>query len=254
MKPLILYHPKLFYTGISDDGASSSDVADVLCIENISENIKWTDEELVKLYSKLSVSLNRLVGSKWFDFKDGFMPINYTPLLDEMYSFLRKYKNKLESQPNFGETFTLAENALIEKRGFETIDEALISDEQNTVYMGINLLIDNIDKNGVNANSDSIHLLLDSIALKRSKVFLTSISGVSYLLEQYESFICQFENKLELILGVYKDNVLSQMDVNIPKIYFYVINIASALEKHGSKSEIVEYWLGIKESKRYNFS
>jgi hypothetical protein len=251
-KKVIINHSKLFYNGISENGHFSP--PDFLEVSKISNNINWTQKELLQLYRKLSNSISALTGSRWFDDSDDkFMPIDHVPILKEMFAFLDKFQARLNKQESFVRIYKLVRKSLIEKRKFTSIDEALISNDSQVVTNGINELIEKIAITGVEANIPSLNLLFDRVLFKRSESLLLAINAVWYIFDRHKDKIANLFNRhLILILDTYKDNVCFDMNLDIPQAYSYFIKIALLLQARKEQSSGIKYWIDIKNSKRYN--
>lgn len=253
LKKILINHPNLFYNGISKEG-SFSYREETLKITKISKSIDWTQKELFQLYKKLSDSIVQLAGSHWFeDSEDGFLLRDHVPLLQEMCKFLEMFKLRLKNKADFDHIYQLVYTSLIRKRKFTSIDEALISNEYEVVDNGIGELIENIKVIGFDANITSINLLIDRALFKRPESLLFAIEALWYLLDKHiQKMFDMFGHHLILLLETYRSNVYFDLSLDIPKVYSYLVKIASILQAKGAKSSAINYWIEIKNSKRFN--
>lgn len=250
----ITNHPKLWDNGILEDGAVSNPT--YLSVIKLSNYLDYTNIDCGKMFEKLKLSFFALLESRFFneDNDEGSFLINYTPLLNEMYSFLINYEKFLSSSVDFNDIKQQVYLELNKKRKFTQIKAALLSDDSKIIVNGISQLIIDMKVSGLQNNIDNIEFVIFRVLHKKIPALIYCIDFVLYCLQEYDDydFIEKYKENLILILHIYQNNVAQKLELEVPKVYSNLIMISDILNGKGISSENIDYWIKIKDSCRFN--
>lgn len=252
LKNYIINSNKLWYTGIKEKSAS---YPDSLHLSRFEKSFKWNSNEVVKIYSKLKTSLNSLLKSNHYKNDDGFFKDGHIKLMDEMLNFILKNNKALLQQKDYESTIKSLKDELQNKRGFEDINEGLLSDDSDKFLTSLNLLHKEIKENNIDSSIYQLGILVSRFLNKRKE-------GIDYCFEYLNYFIITYFSRKQIptelaksiIFGIdqYDKNTLEQLNLNVPKMSKHLISLSQAFHKKDYTSSGIEYWLKFKKDRRFN--
>jgi hypothetical protein len=262
IKSIIIKHDQLFHNGINQNNCfigADRYINFGHIKRNVKYDIKWNKEQAITIYNVLKEKFLRISNSSFLNsdsrMESGIFEINFVPLLTEMKNFLRQNRKNLSNEEDYEATFALVSSLLQREYHFNTIEEALSSDSNTIVYNGVNLLMEQIAEGEISSNENAIQLLVDRMILKRTGSFIYVLSAMYEIVRKNKWDDVKFiENKLLLLLSLYKGSVCVELNLKVPYVYYYLVKIALILKKYGNSpdNEDMNYWLEQMRSKRYN--
>lgn len=254
IKQALIENIRLWGNGLNEGSASPVNFIE---LSSIKKNIKWNKEEVHTIYTKLKDSFNKVISSHWYkyDCDQEYIPLNYNLLFEEMFKFLTDHQYILRMESDISEFNLKIHTELHKLRGFININEALISDDNNKIELGLKQLHNNIIITNIKEHDSSINIILDRILFKKKEGLRACINYIEYYLSKYytkENITPIITEKLLLILQTYTKDTIQELELEVPRNVRYFINISIALKKLGYKSTSINYWSKIKRSKRFN--
>jgi len=207
----------------------------------------WTKSEAILIYNRMVEELNKIenrinsIGGQE----------DFSNILQEMIYFLNEEKNKLKDIESFKE---VNEKVLKFYCYNLNVIENIISDNPNEVKWGLSDLSYFLQKkNAISEKEKMLSALLNKIIFGNVIAIEACIAClVSYLKDNSlkKLFLNDF-SPIIIILNKYSKNLPD----NTEKFFMIknMIKIAESLKIYSVKNEIIDYWIDIKEQKRYNY-
>ncbi|GHT72250.1 hypothetical protein AGMMS50262_00360 [Bacteroidia bacterium] len=250
----IIENKKLWYTGINTNGSISGeeDFIDLHLLDTKyakESGIEWSNAECVELYNKLKENFEkiqhcRIQADPIFSFKR---------ILEEMDMFLDNEASKLKSESDFQSIKQEVRKLYYEKRGYETITSALISDDHSKIITALSeLFYDIYYRVGIEKNKEALNLLMNKVLMKKTPALEACLGYLSNLLKsrKNEKLLRSFSSVLNLILNEYN---IEEDEIEKPFLHQNMIRIAEVLEYWGFQNDGIDKWLKIKSEKQFNF-
>jgi len=252
LKKYIIENKSLWDTGI---GEKSATLPDFIKLSRFERYINWSNDEVQAIYLKLKNELNKLLNSRYYKEDDLLFKNTYTDLLYEMSLFIKKNKTHLSKEQDLSTVVNSLKLELKNNRGFDVLNEGLVSDDQEQVYNSLSILYREIKESKIENYTYQLHLLVSRVINKRKEGLIYCFDYLDYFIKTY--FVRKkIPDDLQesLILGVnqYNKDELIALNLDVPKMSKYLINLAEILLKKGSNSDGIEYWLKFKKEKRFN--
>lgn len=252
LKQAIIKHKRLWNNGIHEKSASP---ANFIKLSSLRKDINWNKEETLEIYAKLKNSFNQMIVSPYFKEKnDPFFPLfKYNDLLNEMIEFIDDYRKELSTESDILEIRTSIITKFQELGKDIDVNKALLSDDNEKITNGLNLLYQNILKSKIEDYEISINLLVDRILFKKKEGLGNCLQYLAYYIsEKYNKNNISGEmiEKLQYMLNVYTTKDLQDLELDVPSNAKYLIQLSESLDNMGYNSN--DYWLALKKSRRFN--
>ncbi len=261
VKNMIINHHRLWDNGLSQKGGAeistftkgsskkSASNPSFIKLSEVEEKIKWSTEEVTKIYNKLTNSYNELKATQFFkrEENDGF--ISYTSLLNEMATFLNRHTDTLKEENDFCAIKNEIKNELFERRGFVNIEEGLLSNEHNSVIYAINELISSVNIFGIDGKLKYIDILLNRIVLMNEICLFNCIDIAFYYVRTYPNELLTEDvlSRVMMILKRYKEDVCLGLNIDKVQLYTTFIKMADFLKAQSKEDEVISYCISQKE-------
>jgi len=252
LKKYVLEGNSLWDNGINDDSAAHPDFLELSRFES---NVQWNNSEVKDIYLKLNTSLNQLLKSKFYDRKDDFFKSMHSSLLDEMLNFVLKNDKILSKELGYEDLVHLLQKELKDIRGFDILNDGLISDDSNQVFTSLNLLDRQIKEKGVEDFSYQLGLLISRFLNKRKEGLKYCFDYINYFVKTYylkRTIPKELEESIILGLNQYNKEILISLDLDVPKMSKHLISLSELFFKKGRESTGIKYWLDFKKERRFN--
>lgn len=250
VKKALLKHPRLWYTGIT--GNTIHGMFDNLNLMNLTKTklqkrgLTWTKNEVLKLYEKMKFPLAEVAR---MDHSDDFMQ-TFTPVLEEMVTFMEEYQSILHIQPDFEQNLVLARKLFYKKRKYEDIHLGLLSKDQgvvNNVLAELNLaVVEN------RAPQEALNILIYRIMLQVEPEFINSFSYLANWIADSTRFkvFKRFVPQILIILERYKN--YEELDATPSSLQHKLVRLAQVLSNNGVENEVINYWIQTGVTSRFN--
>lgn len=254
VKQCILNNQHLWDNGLRGEYSVSSETIKLTHFKNI---IEWSLPELTVIYNRLKDSLYQLVSHKSYQDKGSiYILSNYDDLFDEMYDFLDSNKKQLSTISDFSKTKRDVKRELNTTRGFEDIEIALCSDDKTTFKWGLRELLKAYRMGKIRNGEIYLLVLLDRILMQNQVSLRSSFDFASYILKNYYnshtlSKSILIKRKFFQILALYNEELLQEINQEIPIVGSYLADIATTLDTIGYKSKAITRWKAFLSNERY---
>lgn len=254
VKQCILTNQHLWDNGLRGEYSVSSETIKLTHFKNI---IEWSQPELTLIYNSLKESFYQLISHKSYQDKGSFYILsNYDDLFDEMYDFLDSNKKQLSTINDFSKTKRDVKRELNTTRGFEDIETALCSDDKTTFKWGLRELLKAYRMGKIRNGEIFLLVLLDRILMQNQVSLRSSFDFASYILKNYYnsyslSKSVLIKRKFFQILALYNEELLQEINQEIPIVGSYLADIATTLDKMGYKSKAITRWKTFLSNDRY---
>ncbi len=255
-KEKIKNHSRLWFNGVVNNQKAVG--GDFLHLSVFLKELEWSQEDIEIIYAKLKSSFETLINSSWYKKKTFILPFRHDKLLMEMHLFLQMYHSILVEKEDYLTIQKQIADALSERQGFHDLDEGLISNDRDTIINAMNALYREIGDKNISEFMYQIKILVSHFLLTKEIALDACIEYLSIYMQKYfdspnKDLLADIQNDLCLGIKKYQKETLFEMKFNLPKTMLYLITIAEVLKKHGLSNSGIEYWLEIKESKRFNW-
>lgn len=254
VKQCILQSQYLWDNGLHGEYSTTSETIKLSHFKNI---IEWDLSELIIIYNRLKESFYELISNKFYQIKGGVYIVgSYDKLFDEMYDFLETNKNLLSTIDEYKRTKHDVKKELNTTRGFEDIEIALSSEDASTFKWGLRELLKAYRMGKTKKGEVLLLVLLDRILLQNQVSLRSSLDFASYILKNYYttrslSKSALIRRKYLQILALYNEELLQDINQEIPFTGRYLADIAITLEKMQCKSKHISRWKTFLSSGRY---
>lgn len=211
-------------------------------IEMFSKNIRWSvsgwktiAENMLKNISIIEEHDKERKASNYFN-------VAHMELLTEMRLFC---VNIHDSEGYDIEYVTKQiDEILADRRGFDSISEAICSDDYNTVVQGLNMLNVLLKVDGFDAHIDEIAMVLSHAIMKHNVAPGRCIEFLAYMMHQYRELMIQhFSVQLILLLKNYCEYDYEALNLNVPVTNHHLSLIAFRMKPDFDEQTVLEYWI-----------
>ncbi|MFA9388754.1 MAG: hypothetical protein ACERKD_03050 [Prolixibacteraceae bacterium] len=256
IKNAIVQSKYLFNSGIEiKDGRISSSQRKFIRIHRLRkrdsnpEGLLFNENEIKIIYDVLISELNKIEKkvSKGFDFE------KFTDLLEEMLDFLDSNEDVLKSISTYTEILKLTQHLLQQERGYQELREGIIFKEGVVYYNALNELTRHLyQKAEIAPHQELFDFILAKIYIIDSKDLDRTLNVVSSWFRELISKDClrPYGERMCNILD--RHRIKDYKDCYKPEYFEYMVTIAMTLQYWEVKHKAIDYWIGIKESGRYN--
>lgn len=251
IKDSILKSDSLWNAGFTKKGVSRGDFI-ALHLLRTSENydgIEWNTKEVMVVYNallKVLKKINNFLAER--SERDYFGDI-----LEEMLTFLRDEKAILRDVSGYKEVLENVNATLNSQREFDDPLKGLISSEQNKILWALNEIVAGIsDFENWTIGRVYMDTLANKILLQKLPTIEACLDVLSYLVTEFKE-IDEFKTyriTLVAILTQYRDYPL--IDADQAYIEERLVKIAVVLNDWGDQENIVEYYLDLLKTSRFN--
>lgn len=205
LREIVINSTFLWLTGISDDHKTISYYGYTLDINAIQNNIHFTDDQIIMIYSKMLLALNAVSdviqkkSKRIFDMFD-----DWTLILITMIQFMRENQNILKELPTYNEARKKAISLYYNNRGGDKITDLLIDDSRTN--NAIESLVNDIIITGVSQYQYEYTLIASKIIMRNSQYLNSCFKHFSWALTEYKEQFKQdiFKPLLKSILETYQ--------------------------------------------------
>lgn len=226
--------------GIADKSASAPNY---LALNKISQEVKWSPEEMRIIMDNLQKNLHLL--EKWSFNDDGFFAREHHGILSDMKEFieynciavagLSEYEVVLKNVNNVMMKFYSSSNVL--DKVFDK--DAEIGDE-------LHVLARSIDLYGLEKYKVYVDAVLDRALLQCEHSLTTVLAFVEFLVDMHEEILNDESvgYKMKLMLEKYIEVDYQKLELSLPVAYHCMHKVAKVLyEKNLTKNQLTKYWL-----------
>ncbi|WP_407487842.1 SIR2 family protein [Elizabethkingia anophelis] len=255
LKQYIIKSDKVWDNGIRQDRNSITQ-PDFWELSHFEQFFEWNQNELVKLYKDLIIKLDQLLESSHYQNKEMlFFRRYYIKLLDEMLNFLVKNESLLSIQKTFYPIKHKITAELQDKRGYTNLSEGLLSRDSSTVISALNLFFRSINESGISEFEYEFSLIISRFLNQRRESLESCIECINYTIKKYYT-VNELPNDLKKsiihALDAYTIELLVKLELDVPRISKYLMNISEYLSNLHQDSTGIDYWLAQKKAKRFN--
>ncbi|MGG5577590.1 SIR2 family protein [Myroides sp. C15-4] len=209
--------------------------------------IKWTNKEKDQIYKELLSEWKKV--KPWLKREDDITFNISKELIKEMYLFLLTY-NKFDE-----EIFNEISKLHFKYEGYINLSDTFISYNEKGVVNGLRALYKRLSSaDWESENKMLINIILNNILMFKKERLEESINFLKAVIEDKSGNVFLKENQLiiEAILRKYYKELPSEVD----KIYIilHMVKIAKGYKKLFGSNDIVEDWLKIGKTTRFNMN
>lgn len=254
VKQCIINNQHLWDNGLREGYSVTTETIKLTRFKNI---IEWSQPELTIIYNRLKDSFYQLVNHNTYKEKSSIYILgNYDDLFDEMYDFLDSNKKQLSAISDFSKTKHVVKRELNTTRGFEEIEIALCSDDKTTFKWGLRELLKAYRMGRIRNGEIFLLVLLDRILMQNQVSLRSSFDFASYILKNYYNSLSLsksilIKRKFFQILALYNEELLLEINQEMPIVGSYLADIATTLDKMGFKSKAITRWKTFLSNERY---
>jgi len=252
IKSAIINNKKLWNTGITKKSLSSGtyfiEVSRLRKSKNNPKGITWAKSEAVDIFIKLKNEFSKI--DNWLTKRP---EQNFIFVLLEMKLFMEFEKDKIKDIPDFNLIYDKVTSLYYKQRGYNTVVEGLLSNENTKVVWALSEIAFNIyDIKQSKEVTTQITTLINKVLIKSEPSLEASIKYLSSFIsdERNKSIFIKQKQLLDLILKEYYDEEFENLDK--PYLFAQLIKIANTLRKWNYDSEYVNKWIKIKEQTVFN--
>ncbi|MCE5174719.1 MAG: SIR2 family protein [Bacteroidales bacterium] len=256
IKTAIVNNRLLWDNGIMDQGASP---AKFIHFSKFGKELNWKKAEIENVFEKLKTKYVQLTESNWYKEEKtvSFFRMEYEPLLEEMSRFLCDYEHYLYDLSDYQNIKESVLAELNKKYKHEDVNKLIFDDDRSKVISGLNQLYREISISSIDEHLSSIYLILDRIIFKKMEGLMECFDYIAFYLSKHYSskkeLPIEMKQKLLTVMDRYSQEVIQKLGLDVPKATKYLIAISDSLKKHNIQSESIEYWQGLKRSKRFRW-
>ncbi len=244
----------LWFSGINEDNSVSMGGATNIELHRLEKTptrkhgIVWSKKETFEIFKKLKSSFLKIEHTmvtkpdlKLFD-----------SVLEEMLYFLKKHKNYLASDLEYGSILTKCETAYSSQKGYSELLEGLASSDSKKVILGLGELNKLLYYDKFEEGRPFLILLLNKILLKSPDGLEATLSYVSFWFYdlKHKKSLKDHQYIILDILKKYSNEDLTGFE--IPFVEENLIKLALVLHYWKIKSPSIEYWLKKKKESQFN--
>ena len=250
VRKALVENPALWNNGTHEGGGWSP--CDFLQIVDLDSELKWTKEEVLKIYERLVSSAKQILSER-----DSVMShfMNREKLYDEMLQFIDLHRDELKGV-DFAEIYRQISDKYKELTSFKDIEKSIYSDNEDAVSAALEALAKRIKHDGINEHLNTINVLITRILCKNKNGYQSILDYLQY----YVRFFAKDEETLKAIpqllflMDSLTMDVFKELEQNVLVCTELTILIAMHFQKHGFASEGVNYWMNVKKSNFFNWS
>lgn len=250
VRKALVENPALWDNGAHEGGGWSP--CDFLQIVDLDSELKWTKEEVLKIYERLVSSAKQILGER-----DSVMShfMNREKLYDEMLQFIDLHRDEL-NDVDFFEIYQQINDEYKELTSFEDVEKSMYSDNEDAVSAALEALAKRIKHDGINEHLNSINVLITRILCKNKNGYQSILDYLQY----YVRFFAKDKETLKKIpqilflIDSLTMDVFKELEQNVLVCSELTILIAMHLRKYGISCDGVNYWIGVKKSNFFNWS
>ena len=250
VRKALVENPALWDNGAHEGGGWSP--CDFLQIVDLDSELKWTKEEVLKIYERLVSSAKQILGER-----DSVMShfMNREKLYDEMLQFIDLHRDEL-NDVDFSEIYQQINDKYKELTSFEDVEKSMYSDNEDAVSAALEALAKRIKHDGINEHLNSINVLITRILCKNKNGYQSILDYLQY----YVRFFAKDKETLKKIpqilflIDSLTMDVFKELEQNVLVCSELTILIAMHLRKYGIICDGVNYWIGVKKSNFFNWS
>lgn len=250
VRKALVENPALWNNGTHEGGGWSP--CDFLQIVDLDSELKWTKEEVLKIYERLVSSAKQILSER-----DSVMShfMNREKLYDEMLQFIDLHRDELKGV-DFAEIYRQISDKYKELTSFKDIEKSIYSDNEDAVSAALEALAKRIKHDGINEHLNTINVLITRILCKNKNGYQSILDYLQY----YVRFFAKDKETLKAIpqllflMDSLTMDVFKELEQNVLVCTELTILIAMHFQKHGFASEGVNYWMNVKKSNFFNWS
>ena len=215
--------------------------------------LNCSDADLLRVFEKLKASFEKI--KKIINSRHPKLSIwepDYLFLLDSMNRFVRTHSELFEQDSEFKAFQNEIRDYTVKIRGYGSLTEGIISKDNRTFTSVLNEIIFR-EKNS-SLSETEIQMIINRVLFSVPENFINCLDLLKKYIEKNNSTLSsEIIQSVELVLRSLTLKRLQEIEVDIVLGSGILISIADLLLKSGRKSEGVDYWLDVKQSKRFHW-
>ena len=209
--------------------------------------------ELLRVFEKLKTSFEKIKKITYsHNRKLSIWEPDYLFLLDSMNRFVRTHSELFEQDSEFKAFQNEIRDYTEKTRGYGSLTEGIISKDSRTFVSVLNEII--FREKSSSLSETEIQMIINRILFSVPENFINCLDLLKKYIEKNNSTLSsEIVQNVELVLRCLTLKRLQEIEVDIVLSSGILISIADLLLKSGRKSEGVDYWLDVKQSKRFHW-
>lgn len=221
-----------------------------LDLSKISKDIVWTQKELKAIADNVDKNLTLLES---ISFHDGFFTDCYARLLNGIINFVN-WRVKEDDKELFFNLKNRAVALLAKLYDGNDFYHALSSDDTERIAINGNSLLYRIERDGFDQYLSEVMMFMAKAMNPQQLGFQYSLSFVSYLTDKYLDELKK-ANLIHVVISIlskYSMMEWSELDLNVPNTFKWLIHIAENMQSETGEDTIVKYWTSDNMVLRFN--